>query len=148
MNNKTHQLCLAFHKCICICLMEAWSGQFEAEWDMFTFWGTCLQLQKSQAVQNTGGGHTTKKKDRERAGEQSFLLLIWCQMLRAWLTFQHWSNCVPMFVFITPLLLASVAGMLHADWHLSRHAKRVQMLSNARLWRPPAWVAFIRALLL
>lgn len=67
-------------------------------------------------------------------------------MLRVWLTFQHWSNCVPMFVFITPLPLASVAGMLHADWHLSRHAKRVQMLSNARLWRRPAWVAFIRAL--
>lgn len=45
----------------------------ETSIDMFTFWGTCLQLQKSQAVQNTGGGHTTKKKDRERAGEQSFL---------------------------------------------------------------------------
>lgn len=39
----------------------------ETSIDMFTFWGTCLQLQKSQAVQNTGGGHTTKKKDRERA---------------------------------------------------------------------------------
>lgn len=33
MNNKSCQLCLVFRKCICIRLMEAWSGQFEAEWD-------------------------------------------------------------------------------------------------------------------
>lgn len=42
--------------------------QYEHTIDNFMFRSTCLHLKKSQAVLSTGGGHTTKKEDSERAG--------------------------------------------------------------------------------
>lgn len=44
-----------------------------------------------------------------------------------------------MFVFITPLLLASVGGTHYADVHLPRHAKCVQMPSTAFSCTLPGW---------
>lgn len=42
------------------------------------------------------------------------------------------TDCTQLIVCFhhTPLPLASVVGMLYADWHLSRQAKCVQMLSK------------------